>query len=140
MTILDTNVLSEIMATSPSESALAWVSNRRLVDPLFTTTISMAEVLYGVELLPSGKRRDRLKTEAQAIFAEDFSGHILVFDEAAARSFSTIAAERRRQGRPIAELDAQIAAIALVHEASLATRNTSDFEGCGLQLINPWLD
>ena len=140
MTILDTNVLSEIMATSPSESALAWVSNRRLVDPLFTTTISMAEILYGVELLPSGKRRDRLKTEAQAIFAEDFSGHILVFDEAAARCFSTIAAERRRQGRPIAELDAQIAAIALVHDASLATRNTSDFEGCGLQLINPWLD
>lgn len=140
MTILDTNVLSEIMATSPSESALAWVSNRRLVDPLFTTTISMAEILYGVELLPSGKRRDRLKTEAQAIFAEDFSGHILVFDEAAARSSSTIAAERRRQGRPIAELDAQIAAIALVHDASLATRNTSDFEGCGLQLINPWLD
>jgi toxin FitB len=140
MTILDTNVLSEIMATSPSESALAWVSNRRLVDPLFTTTISMAEILYGVELLPSGKRRDRLKTEAQAIFAEDFSWHILVFDEAAARCFSRIAAERRRQGKPIAELDAQIAAIALVHDASLATRNTSDFEGCGLQLINPWLD
>jgi hypothetical protein len=140
MTILDTNVLSEVMASSPSEAALAWISSRRLVDPLFTTTISMAEILYGVELLPPGQRRDRLNTEAQAIFAEDFSGHILLFDEAAARSFSRIAAERRRQGRPIAELDAQIAAIAYTHGAALATRNTPDFEGCGVQLINPWLD
>jgi hypothetical protein len=110
------------------------------VDPLFTTTISMAEILYGVELLPPGQRRDLLNTEAQAIFAEDFSGHILLFDEAAARSFSRIAAERRRQGRPIAELDAQIAAIAYTHGAALATRNTPDFDGCGVQLINPWLD
>jgi hypothetical protein len=140
MTILDTNVLSEIMATSPSEAALAWISDRRMVDPLFTTTVSMAEILYGVELLPPGKRRDRLNTEAHAIFAEDFSGHILLFDEAAARCFSKIAVDRRRQGRPIAELDAQIAAIAYTHGAALATRNTSDFEGCGLQLFNPWVD
>lgn len=140
MTILDTNILSEVMATSPSATALAWISNRRLIDPLFTTTISMAEILYGVELLPPGKRRDRLNTEAQAMFAEDFRGHILLFDEAAARSFSVIAAERRRHGKPIAALDAQIAAIAHAHAAVLATRNTADFEGCGLQLINPWLD
>src|SRR6185437_2227329 len=139
MTILDTNVLSEMMATSPSETALAWISNRRLVDPRFTTTISMAESLYGVELLPPCKRRDRLTAEAQAIFSEELSGHILTFDDAAARSFSRIAAERRRQGKPIPELDAQIAAIAQTYGAALATRNTSDFQGCGLQLINPWL-
>ena len=140
MTILDTNVLSEVMATSPSQAALDWVSNRRLVDPICTTTISVAEILYGVELLPPGKRRSRLSSEAEAMFAEDFAGQILLFDEAAARSFSKIAAERRRQGRPIAELDAQIAAIAYSHGASLATRNTSDFEGCGVRLFNPWLD
>ncbi len=74
------------------------------------------------------------------MFAEDFAGDILVFDEQAARSFSRIAADRRKQGRPIAEMDAQIAAIAHVHGALLATRNTNDFEGCGIRLGNPWLD
>lgn len=140
MTILDTNVVSEVMATAPFEAALEWISNRRLVDNLFITTITIAEVLYGIELLAPGKRRDKLSAEAEAMFAEDFAGKILVFDEPAARSFSQIAAQRRKRGRPIAEFDAQIAAIAQVHSASLATRNTSDFEGCGVRLINPWVD
>ena len=140
MTILDTNVLSEVMAASPSAVALAWISNRRLVDPLFISTITVAEILYGIEILAPGKRREKLSAEAEAMFAEDFAGRILVFDEQAARSFSQIAAERRRRGRPIAEFDAQIAAIAHVHGASLATRNTADFEGCGVRLVNPWLD
>ena len=74
------------------------------------------------------------------MFAEDFSGDILMFDEQAARAFSRIAASRRRQGRPIAEMDAQIAAIAHLHSALLATRNTADFDGCGIRLANPWLD
>jgi predicted nucleic acid-binding protein len=140
VTILDTNVVSEVMATAPFEVALDWISNRRVVDQLFVTTITIAEVLYGIELLAPGKRRDRLSAEAEAMFAEDFAGKILVFDEHAARSFSQIAAQRRKHGRPIAEFDAQIAAIALVHGAVLATRNTPDFEGCGVQLINPWVD
>lgn len=140
MTVLDTNVLSEIMAASPSEAALAWVSGRRRVDTLFITTITVAEILYGIELLAPGKRRDKLSAEAEAMFAEDFAGRILAFDEHAARLFSQIAAERRRRGRPIAALDAQIAAIAQVHGALLATRNIADFEGCGLRLVNPWLD
>jgi toxin FitB len=140
VTILDTNVLSEMMAASPSEAALAWISNRQLVDPLFITTITVAEILYGIEILAPGRRREKLSAEAEAMFSEDFAGQILVFDEQAARSFSQIAAERRRLGRPIAEFDAQIAAIAHVHGAALATRNTGDFEGCGVQLVNPWLD
>ncbi len=74
------------------------------------------------------------------MFAEDFAGDILMFDEHAARSFSRIAATRRKQGRPIAEMDAQIAAIADLHSATLATRNTVDFEGCGIRLANPWLE
>lgn len=140
MTILDTNVLSEVMAASPSQAALAWISSRRLVDKLFITTITVAEILYGIELLAPGKRRDKLSAEAEAMFAEDFAGRILAFDEQAARSFSQIAAERRRRGRPIAEMDAQIAAIAHVHSALLATRNTADFEGCGIRVVNPWRD
>jgi len=140
VTILDTNVLSEVMAASPSQAALAWISSRRLVDKLFITTITVAEILYGIELLAPGKRRDKLSAEAEAMFAEDFAGRILAFDEQAARSFSQIAAERRRRGRPIAEMDAQIAAIAHVHSALLATRNTADFEGCGIRVVNPWRD
>ncbi len=140
MTILDTNVLSEVMAASPSEAVLAWISNRRLVDPLFITTITVAEILYGIEILAPGRRREKLTAEAEAMFSEDFAGQILVFDEQASRSFSQIAAERRRRGTPMAVFDAQIAAIAHVHGAALATRNTGDFEGCGVKLVNPWLD
>src|SRR5690348_2898730 len=128
------------MATSPSKAPLSWIASRRLGDELFITTITVAEILYGVELLPTGKRRDRLSVEAEAMFAENFSSRILSFDEQAARMFAKIASSRRKLGRPIAELDAQIAAIAHVHEASLATRNTADFEGCGIPLVNPWVD
>lgn len=138
MTILDTNIISEVMASSPSQAVLTWISKRRLADDLFITTITIAEILYGIELLPPGKRRDRLNGEAEAMFTEDFAGRILPFDENSARSFAQIASSRRKHG--LAEFDAQIAAIALVHGAALATRNTGDFEGCGIQLLNPWVD
>jgi predicted nucleic acid-binding protein len=74
------------------------------------------------------------------MFTVVLSGRILSFDEQSARVFAQIASTRRRKGRPMAELDAQIAAIAFVHSASLATRNTGDFEGCGIRLFNPWVD
>lgn len=139
MTILDTNVLSELMAPSPAASVVGWISNQRLADDLFVTTITVAELLYGIELLPKGRRQDRLLREAEAMFAEDFAGRILPFDEQAARAFSKIAAARRSRGRPIAALDAQIASIATTNSAVLATRNLADFEDCGVRLINPWL-
>lgn len=139
MLILDTNVISEIMQLEPSPRVLAWWSQHRAAE-LFTSTITLAEILYGIELLPKGKRHDRLLSEAGVMFAQDFSGRILPFDEEAARAFPEIATGRRAHGRPIAEFDAQIAAIARSRNAALATRNTSDFEGCGLRLINPWLE
>jgi predicted nucleic acid-binding protein len=140
VTILDTNVLSEIMAPSPSETALKWIKNRRLADKVVITSITVAEILYGIELLAAGKRRDKLGAESEAMFAEDFVGDILAFDEQSAHAFSRIAAARRKRGRPIAEMDAQIAAITLVHGAVLATRNTADFTGCGIRVVNPWVD
>jgi len=140
MIILDTNVISEAMAPMPSPRVWQWLTESRISGEVFTTTVTMAEILYGVELLPKGKRRDRLKTEAEAVFTVDFRNRILSFDEPAAHAFAEIAARRRAQGRPIAEMDAQIAAIARAHHAALATRNTADFEGCGLCLINPWRD
>jgi toxin FitB len=140
MTILDTNVLSEVMAPAPANAPLLWIERRRAVDQVFITSITVAEILYGVELLPAGKRHDKLKSEAEEMFAQDFAGNILSFDERAAREFALIASSRRTIGRPITEFDAQIAAIASVHSASLATRNTGDFEGCGIRLFNPWVD
>ena len=140
MTVLDTNVVSEVMLSSPSSAVVAWFSKVRAVDELFLTAITVAEILYGIELLPGGKLRDNLRTDAEAMFAEDYSARILVFDERAARVFAQIASSRRKIGRPIAELDAQIGAIASVHNATLATRNTTDFEGCGIRVLNPWVD
>jgi hypothetical protein len=128
------------MASSPSVAALTWLAKRRAADDLFTTTITLAEILYGIELLPVGKRRDKLNAEAEAMFAHDLGGRILQFEEQAARLFAQVASSRRKTGRPIAELDAQIAAIARVHGAELATRNTADFEGCGIRVVNPWVD
>jgi toxin FitB len=126
------------MLPAPAGAVVAWLRNRRLSDDLFVTSITAAEILYGIELLPKGKRRDGLLSQADAMFAEDFMGRVLPFDEPAAHRFGKIAAWRRLQGRPMPTLDAQIAAIAIVHQAALATRNITDFEDCGLRLINPW--
>ncbi len=140
MTILDTNVVSELMSPSRSSQVVAWISGLRFRDEVCLTTINVAEILYGIEILPKGKRRDGLLSEAEAMFAEDFTGRILPFGEQAARAFAQIAAARRSQGRPISEFDAQIASIARANDAALATRNTADFEGCGVRLVNPWVD
>jgi predicted nucleic acid-binding protein len=138
ITILDTNVVSEPMRPSPSAAVMAWLARKPENGHFFITTITMADILFGVELLPRGTRRDKMLAQAQATFSEDFGGRILPFDEDAARAFPQIAVRRRSQGRPIAELDAQIAAIAHSRDAILATRNTADFEGCGVRLVNPW--
>jgi len=140
MIILDTNVLSELMTQAPAPKVVNWVVNQRSLETVFISTITVAEILYGVELLPAGKRRDKLEFEAQAMFSEDFAGRILSFDEESARAFSRIASQQRKRGTPMADFDAQIAAISQVHGAALATRNTDDFKGCGVQLINPWVD
>jgi hypothetical protein len=135
--ILDTNVLSEVIRPSPSVDVLRWFATQP-VPQLFTTAITQAEVLYGLELLPKGKRRGALLAAVNAMFEEDFGGRILPFDSEAARVFPRIAADRRSAGRPISQLDAQIAAIARSRAGAIATRNTSDFQYCGVVLIDPW--
>ncbi len=105
---------------------------------LFTTTITEAELFYGIALLPDGKRRRSLASVVSLVFAEDLAGRVLPFDSAAAREYAEIAATRRRAGRPISEADAQIAAIARSRGAAVATRNVEDFAGCGLVVVSPW--
>ena len=137
MIILDTNVLSELVRPEPVQAVIDWVDAQPVAD-LFITTLTQAEILYGVALLPPGRRRRRLDDALQAILFEDFRGRILTFDSLAAISYAEIASSRRQTGRPISQMDAQIAAIARSQQAIVATRNISDFEGCGVELINPW--
>ncbi|MFZ3341384.1 MAG: type II toxin-antitoxin system VapC family toxin [Terriglobales bacterium] len=137
MIVLDTNVISDAMLPTPEARVRHWLS-RQPSQQMFTTTVSLAEILYGLEILPLGKRRAGLSATAETMFATLFAQRILVFDSLAAREFPAIAAGRRLRGRPISVLDAQIAAIAKANSATLATRNTSDFEGCGVRLVNPW--
>lgn len=136
MTILDTNIVSEMMRPVPEPSVLRWFANLA-TDDAHLTAITLAEILLGIELLPMGKRRDVLRSGAERTFAV-IPGHVLAFDEKAAAAFSLISSARRKQGKPISQFDAQIAAIARAHNATLATRNTNDFEGCGVRVVNPW--
>jgi toxin FitB len=138
MIVLDTNVLSEPLRPTPSAKVLDWMRSQPRT-ALFTTTITEAELLYGVALLPQGKRRDLLESIVGRIFAVHLTGRILPFDGAAAHDYADIAAARRRSGRPMSEPDARIAAIAKSRGAELATRNVADFAGCELEVINPWL-
>jgi predicted nucleic acid-binding protein len=135
--LLDTNVLSELMKAAPGESVVRWFSTHSATS-LYTTSITQAEVLHGILLLPPGRRRSAFEAAADAMFEEEFAGRILPFGSDAAHPYARIAAERRRAGRPISHFDAQIAAIAHSAGAAVASRNVADFDGCGLEVINPW--
>jgi predicted nucleic acid-binding protein len=135
--VLDTNTLSEALKPAPSEAVLRWLGAQEALE-VFITTITQAEVLYGIELLSDGRRKARLSLATEKLFEEDFRGRILFFDEEAARLFAKIVIHRKAVGRPISQFDAMIAAIARSRNATVATRNTRDFEECGIRLINPW--
>jgi toxin FitB len=139
MIVLDTNVLSELMRPVPSPEVVRWAANQHTSE-LFTTSITEAEIFYGIELLAKGKRRAGLQAAAEAMFAGDFAGRVLTFDSNAARAFALIAVRRRALGKPISHPDAQIAAMAQLYGAALATRDVADFEGCDIRLINPWIE
>ncbi len=137
MILLDTNVLSELMRPAPDAAVERWLTAQPDTS-MFISAITEAELRYGAALLPSGKRRSTLTAEIEGMLDEDFGGRILPFDRLAAQAFAAIAADRRAAGRPISQADAQIAAITRSRGASLATRNVPDFDGCGIQVINPW--
>jgi predicted nucleic acid-binding protein len=137
MFILDTNVLSAVMASQPPPPVAAWIAGQP-PNLLFTASICQAEVLSGIAIMPRGRRRDSLETAARAMFHEDFVGRVLSFDAEAAIAYADLFAARRRAGRPIATADLIIASIARVKGATVVTRNIGDFEECGLSLVDPW--
>lgn len=138
MIVLDTNVLSELVRARPDAALRDWIA-RWPASALFTTSITQGEMLLGVALLPAGKRKTGLTEAVSALFDVDFSDRVLPFDGSAAREFGLIVAARRRLGRPISHADAQIAGIARSRGAVVATRNTGDFEDCGVEVVDPWL-
>jgi predicted nucleic acid-binding protein len=136
--LLDTNVLSEFMRPQPAVDVVSWL-DAQPAGEVYTSAINRAEIELGLLLMPPGKRQEALSQAAQAMFAEDFAGRCLPFDEHAAREYARVVSARTRAGRPISVEDAQTAAIALAHRMSLATRNTTDFELIdGLEVVNPW--
>jgi predicted nucleic acid-binding protein len=135
--VLDTNVVSEMMRDTPDESVAAWYI-RQQSSALYTTTVTVAEVLYGIELLPQCKRRNRLTQFAEDFFKTAFAGKIIDFDQAAAPRYASIRAAKRLKGMTMSSLDTQIAAIAAAMGAAVATRNVNDFKHCGVKVINPW--
>ena len=137
MFVLDTNVVSELMRAAPHPAVFAWVAAQKRAS-LYTTSVTRAEILSGIGIMPEVRRRTALSDAASAMFDEDLRGRILAFDTVAADHYAEIIVNRRRAGAPIHTLDALIAATALVSSAAVVTRDTGGFAGCGLTLINPW--
>ena len=135
--VLDTNVVSELMRDNPDQAVVDWFDVQH-INSLSITTITQAEILTGIELLPGGRRKNNLFELANYFFSSIFIGRVLVFDSNAASAYAEIFAHRQAIGRPIGQSDCQIAAIARSHEAAVATRNVTDFDGVGVELINPW--
>lgn len=137
MIVLDTNVVSELCRTVPNADVFDWAAQQS-ADSLYITTVTEAELWYGVELLPAGRNRRTLEAATEQMLNIFFGRRILSFDRAAARIYAEIRASRRLAGRVIGELDCMIAAIARVHGASVATRDIYGFDNCGIEVINPW--
>lgn len=136
MIVLDTNVVSELLRPEPSEVVVGWYSAQHRAG-LRLSAVTVAELLYGVARLPQGQRRNALGATIEDLVGR-FSDEVLAFDHAAARAYADIVAGRAESGAPISALDAQIAAICRVNGARLATRNTRDFTGTSVGLIDPW--
>jgi toxin FitB len=136
-TLIDTNVLSELLRAAPAPAVVTWFGAQR-ADGLFVSAVTQAEMQLGARLLPAGKRRATIESALRAMFDEDFAGRVLPFDTLAVPAYVEIVSARRSSGRPIAQFDAQIAAIARLHGARLATRNETDFADCGVAVVNPW--
>ena len=136
MIIVDTNVVSELMKPSPSEAVIEWL-RAQTSSELFTTSITLAEILYGIARLPDGRRKELLCATSSEVFAT-FEDQVLPFDSGAAKRYPGVVERRDQLGLPIDGFDAQIASICRAHGAALATRNLKGFRHTDVDLIDPW--
>jgi toxin FitB len=137
MIILDTNVISELTRPAPDTGVIAWLDSLP-ADEAAITAITAAELRYGVRRMPDGHRKSELSEAVNALINADFRNRVEPFDVLAADQYADVVTRREQAGQPISISDAQIAAICRVLSATLATRNTADFIGAGVDLINPW--
>jgi predicted nucleic acid-binding protein len=137
MIILDTNIISEFMTSPPSNAVLTWL-NKQPVTSLYVTSVTIAEITYGLNVMPEGKRRRSLYDRFKLFVNLAFEQRILSFDENAAYIYSDLLANRKKLGKPMSCFDGQIAAIARSQGFIVATRNVKDFTDCQLELINPF--
>jgi toxin FitB len=135
--LLDTNVVSALMARRPEQAVVEWL-DAQPSESVWTTAITVFEVQTGLELLEPGRRRRQLEDAFVELLGHDLGGRVQSFDERAALAAGGIAASRRRSGRNLEIRDLQIAGIATVRRATLATRNVRDFDELGIPVVDPW--
>ena len=137
MILLDTNVVSELMKAEVDPAVAAFVAMWQ-IDGVFLPSLVVAEIRYGPRRLPSGRRRDELSAAFETFLDAGFNGRILAFDLACAEGYAVARQARESAGRPVSVQDALIGGMALAHGAVLVTRNVGDFDGYGLDLVDPW--
>ena len=137
MILLDTNIVLEIMRPRPEINVINWL-NRQYSPDLHISSITIAEIIYGLSVLPDGQRKQILRQRFERFFKEAFQYRILGFGEEEARIYGPLMAESKLAGRPMSIPDGQIAAIAITNSCDIATRNIRDFKHCGVTLINPF--
>lgn len=137
MIVLDTNVLSEPLRPAPHPSVVSWLDAQH-VETLAVTTLSIAQLRYGIAALPAGRRKDLLSSRVEHELIPLFAERVLAFDLSASEAYGTLQASARSLGRPLPVMDSLIAAICAAHGHTLATRNTADFAATGIPLIDPW--
>lgn len=136
MILLDTNVVSEAMKPAPHAGVVAWL-DAQAAETLFLSSVTVAELLFGVGALPEGRRRAALTVAVEGAVAL-FAGRILPFDEAAARCYADCAVRARVAGRGFPTPDGYIAAIAMARGFVVATRDGSAFRAAGVRVVDPW--
>jgi toxin FitB len=135
--ILDTNVLGALMRAAPEAAVVAWL-DRQSAQSVWITSITLFETKFGLALLPMGRRRQALETLFGRLLNEDLENRVLDFDSAAATEAASLAAMRRKTGRPVDMRDTQIAGIVLARRATLATRNVRHFGDLKISIVDPW--
>ena len=137
MIILDTNIISEMMKPSPSRNVILWLDQQETTR-LYITTITIAEIAYGLNSLPVGNRKNLLSEAFSKTILTAFENRIFSFDEPDAYLYGKIMADRKIRGRPLSVPDGQISAIARSRGCTVATRNLTDFADCGINVVNPF--
>ena len=137
MILLDTDVLSALMRAEPAMAVMKWL-DRQPESSIWTTSITVMEIRYGLQIMPMGRRRQRMVEELEAVLREEIEERYAPFDVAAAQHAAALMALRKTRGRPVDLRDTMIAGIALSTRATIATRNTAHFADLSVPVVNPW--